>query len=149
MSCRPGRNGEHLAALSSCPCIGWAAESRRVLRALKEGSDLGIAFCRLHPSRCPLRRTPWDVRLQAQKLRRGEWARGGGWAGRRVRGAFPAPLVEHEAVSLNLGSVLGSVRCKSPALCREARCERGAKEHPPACWEEQVLPPRHLNSLRW
>lgn len=77
-------NGEHLAALSSCLCVGWAAESRRLLRwhrGLTEGSDLGIALCRLRPTGCPLHRTP--VGFQAGKLRRGERARGGGWAGRQ------------------------------------------------------------------
>lgn len=84
-------NGEHLAALSSCLRIGWAADIRHLLRwhwGLKKGSDLGIGFCRLHPHPCgcPLNRTPVrrvSVCLQARKLKSGGWARGEGLAGRQ------------------------------------------------------------------
>lgn len=74
-------NGEHLAALSACLCIGWAAETRHLLRwhwGLKKGSDLGIGFCQLHPHPCgcPLHRIPMrPVSVSAGKETE-EWGMG-------------------------------------------------------------------------
>lgn len=157
--CRPGWKWGAPRYFKPCMCIGRAAETRHLLRwhwGLKKGSGLGIGFCRLHPRvcGCPLHRTPVgrvSVCLQAGKLRRGEWARGEGLPGRRVRGTFPAPLVEREPGCFFESQALTAMRYKCPGLYREARWQRGhgARPVPPACWEERVLPARHLSSKRW
>lgn len=78
-------------------------------------------------------------------------------AGRRVRGTFPAPLVEREPGCFFESHVLTAMMYKCPGLYREARWDRGATEHrqsrpllggagpaPRAPEQQEVVPARKL-----
>lgn len=92
--------GECLAAVSSPLAV--LAETKHPLPwwhwGLKEGPDLGVAFCQLRPCGCPLHCTPMGLVSAGRET--AVWGTGRRRRpGRQAEGSeegLPAPLVEHE-----------------------------------------------------